>query len=76
MLMAGTFFLLRENRKLLFSMGCAVCLVPYITPALGLLPLSCYDGERGALDPKGKYLFYCAFPVLWAVLAVVRLLAE
>ena len=74
MLMAGTFFLLRENRKLLFSMGCAVCLVPYMTPALGLLPLSCYDGERGALDSKGKNLFYCAYPVLWAVLAGVRLL--
>ena len=76
MLMAGTFFLLRENRKLLFSLGCGVCLVPYITPALGLFPLSCYDGERGTLDSKGKYLFYCAYPVLWAVLAVVRLLAE
>lgn len=76
MLMAGTFFLLRENRKLLFSVGCGVCLVPCITPALGLLPLNCYDGGWGALDTKGKYVFYCVYPLLWAVLAGVRLLAE
>lgn len=74
MLMAGTFFLLRENRKLLFSLETGVCLIPYVTPALGLLPLSRYSGERGALRAGKKYLFYCGYPVLWAVLAGVRLL--
>lgn len=70
MLLCGVFYLFREKKTARCWTAAAVGAIPYITPALGVLPTALYSGERGKYP---KYLFYALYPVLWALLAVIRL---
>lgn len=71
MALCGVFYLLHEKKTARSWVAAAVGAVPYLTPALGVLPTVLYNGERGKYP---KYLFYALYPALWALLAVVRLL--
>lgn len=70
--MVGLFYLLAEHpRAKLISTGAAGLLFGG-TPALALPLIALYNGERGSYC---KYIFYAAYPALWAVIAVWKLLA-
>ena len=68
----AVFYLLREKKTARNLVMAAVSLPWFLIPAVGLLPLWRYNGERGNFN---KYLFYVLCPVVWLVLALIRLLA-
>lgn len=67
----GLFYLLRQ-RKVLQNVIIAVISIPwYITPELSLLFTSKYSGSR---QDHNKYLFYAAYPAMWLVAVVIKLI--
>lgn len=72
-LIVGLFYMLRDRPKAC-NIAVAVVSIPwYFTPELALLPISRYNEERGAYN---KYIFYALYPAMWAVLAVIKMLAK
>lgn len=69
-LLMAVFYLLRE-KKTAWNIVTAVASLPwYLAPALSLLPIAKYSGERGNYN---KYIFYVLYPAMWIVLALVKL---
>lgn len=71
-LMVGIFYLLHNKEKQMLWLSGILSFLTMGTPALGILLLPAYDGERGEYN---KYLFYGAYPVLWFLAAMIRLFA-
>ncbi len=72
MLLCGVFYILREKKTARIWTAAVAGAIPYLTPALGVLPTALYSGERGKYP---KYLFYALYPAMWALLAVIRLVS-
>ena len=70
-MMVGIFYLLHDNEKWMFWITGVISAFSMGTPALGILAILAYDGERGSYN---KYLFYVAYPLIWIVTALIRLL--
>lgn len=71
-LTAGLFYLLKEHPRAKYGSVGAVGLIFGVTPVLALPLAALYNGERGSYC---KYIFYAAYPVLWALVAIVKLVA-
>lgn len=71
-LTAGLFYLLKEHPRAKYGSVGAVGLIFGVTPVLALPLVARYNGERGSYC---KYIFYAAYPVLWALVAIVKLVA-
>ena len=71
-LTAGLFYLLKEHPRAKYGSVGAMGLIFGVTPVLALPLVACYNGERGSYC---KYIFYAAYPVLWALVAIVKLVA-
>ncbi len=72
-LAVGVMYLFRDQPRIWNILTAVASMSFYVTPALGLLPVSRYNEERGEYN---KYIFYAAFPVMWAILAMVKLLMK
>lgn len=71
-LTAGLFYLLKEHPRAMYASTGAIGLLFGGTPVLALPLVAFYNGERGKYC---KYIFYAAYPVLWAGIAIVKLFA-
>ena len=71
-LMVGLFYLLKEHPRAMYASAGAIGLLFGGTPVLALPLVAFYNGERGKYC---KYIFYAAYPVLWAGIAIVKLFA-
>lgn len=67
------FYLLRERKAIYNAAITAISFPVYLVPALGLLPVSRYSGERGDYN---KYIFYGLYPAMWMVLALIKLILK
>ena len=70
MLLTVIFRLLREKPKARFYTALIAGTAFKLTGGLCAIPVHMYSGHRGAYN---KYLFYGLYPVMWAVLAAVKL---
>lgn len=70
-LTVGLFWLLEDFPRTKYAALGVVGLVSGVTPVLALPLTALYNGERGSYC---KYIFYGAYPALWAVIALVRLM--
>lgn len=70
-LLVGIFYLLHDRELLMLILGAVLGLLSLGTPVLAFPLLYIYDGERGSYS---KYLFYIAYPLVWILAAVVKLL--
>ena len=71
-LTAGLFYLLKEHPRAKYGSVGVIGLLFGVTPVLALPLVARYNGERGSYC---KYIFYAAYPVLWALVAIVKLVA-
>lgn len=78
MLVFAAFYMLRRQHVLLRdAAGCAILTAVYSEPAafLSMIPLAFYNGKRGRVKGRVKYLFYVAYPahlmVLWILKSIV-----
>ena len=71
-LMVGLFYLMEEHPRAMYASAGAIGLLFGGTPVLALPLVAFYNGERGKYC---KYIFYAAYPVLWAGIAIVKLFA-
>lgn len=73
-LMVGIFYLLEKKKwgKALTSLAAAL-ITGNFSGIIALPLIVCYNGTRGSYS---KYIFYAAYPALWAVLALSKLLLK
>lgn len=71
MLLTVVFYVLREKPKARLYVALAVGTALKVTGGLSAVLIHKYSGQRGTYS---KYLFYGLYPVMWAVLAAVKLL--
>lgn len=71
-LMVGLFYLLKEHPRAMYASTGVLGLLFGGTPVLALPLVALYSGERGRFC---KYIFYAAYPALWAGIAIVKLFA-
>lgn len=72
MILAAVFYLLRKNPKAMLITTLVVGTVLKVTGGLSALLIHRYNGEQGNYS---KYLFYALYPVMWVVLALIKLFA-
>lgn len=70
-LLMAVFYLLREKKKARNITVAVVSLPWFLVPAVSLLPIAKYNGERGNYN---KYIFYVLYPAMWIVMALIKLL--
>lgn len=68
----GLLYLLEDHPRAKYGSVGALGLLFGVTPVLALPLVACYNGQRGNYC---KYIFYAAYPALWALVAIVKLLA-
>ena len=69
-LFAAACYLFRDKK---FARGAAIIFLSvytYFTPVIAIFFINRYDGERGGYN---KYLFYVLYPVMWILLAFLKL---
>ena len=74
-LLVAIYYLWREKHGVRVLLGCAVSIL-YVTAPLSGYAIYNYDGQRGKIAEKYKYVFYALYPahlvVLWAITLAVK----
>lgn len=69
-LLAGIYYLWREQKGMRVLMGCAVS-VMYVTAPLSGYAIWNYNGVRGKITGRRKYIFYALYPLHLLILGLI-----
>lgn len=69
-LLAAIYYLWREQKSMKVMLGCAVS-VMYITAPISGFAIWLYNGRRGKIRGRGKYVFYALYPLHLLVLGLI-----
>ena len=69
-LLAAIYYLWREKNGTRVLLGCAVSIL-YVTAPLSGYAIYNYDGQRGKIAAKYKYVFYALYPIHLLVLGLI-----